>query len=113
MDFSSQICLGICGTSIERNHLHIFCCTSLWSLWTVIIILFRIWLAVSKETPKELTKRFRDQELTLESFRQESTYSVLNRYVPTAAMLGGMIIGLLTVVGDLLDVIGSSKIYSI
>ena len=33
---------------------------------------------------------------------------MLRRYVPTAAMLGGMTIGLLTILGDLLNVIGSS-----
>lgn len=35
-------------------------------------------------------------------------YEVLRRYVPTAAMLGGIIIGLLTILGDLMNVIGSS-----
>jgi protein transport protein SEC61 subunit alpha len=42
------------------------------------------------------------------SYRTESVYEVLKRYVPTAAMLGGITIGLLTIAGDLLDVIGSS-----
>ena len=32
----------------------------------------------------------------------------LNEMIPTAAMLGGIVIGFLTVVGDLLDVAGSS-----
>jgi protein transport protein SEC61 subunit alpha len=35
-------------------------------------------------------------------------YSVLNKYIPTAAMLGGIIIGLLTVAGDLFNALGSS-----
>ena len=35
-------------------------------------------------------------------------YSVLNRYIPTAAMLGGIVIGLLTILGDFLNAIGSS-----
>lgn len=42
------------------------------------------------------------------SYRTESVFEVLKRYVPTAAMLGGIIIGLLTILGDLLNVIGSS-----
>lgn len=32
----------------------------------------------------------------------------LNDMIPTAAMLGGIIIGLMTVIGDLFDVAGSS-----
>lgn len=35
-------------------------------------------------------------------------YSELNETIPTAAMLGGIAIGLLTVVGDIFGVIGSS-----
>jgi len=32
----------------------------------------------------------------------------LEKYIPTAAMLGGIVIGLLTILGDLLNAIGSS-----
>ena len=63
---------------------------------------------MTKQTPKEIAKSIRDQGLTLPSYRSESVYSVLNTYVPTAAMLGGIIIGLLTILGDLLNVFGSS-----
>lgn len=44
----------------------------------------------------------------LESYRVESVYSVLNKYIPTAAMLGGIVVGLLTVLGNLFNVIGST-----
>lgn len=50
----------------------------------------------------------RNQERTLPSYRTESLYSVLNRYIPTAAMLGGITIGLLTVLGDLVNAMGST-----
>jgi len=33
---------------------------------------------------------------------------VLNKHIPTAAMLGGIIIGLLTVLGNLVHAMGSS-----
>ena len=46
--------------------------------------------------------------MTLPSYRTESVYSVLNKYIPTAAMLGGIVIGLLTVLGDLLNAMGST-----
>jgi protein transport protein SEC61 subunit alpha len=32
----------------------------------------------------------------------------LEKYIPTAAMLGGIVIGFLTILGDLMNVIGSS-----
>jgi protein transport protein SEC61 subunit alpha len=46
--------------------------------------------------------------MTLPSYREESVYSVLNKYIPTAAMLGGITIGLLTVLGDLVNAMGST-----
>ena len=50
----------------------------------------------------------REQGLTLPSYRTESVYSVLNKYIPTAAMLGGITIGLLNVLGDVVNATGSS-----
>ena len=46
--------------------------------------------------------------MTLPSYRTDSVYSVLNKYIPTAAMLGGITIGLLTVLGDLVNAMGST-----
>lgn len=51
--------------------------------------------------------------MTVPTYKTESLYSVLNRYIPTAAMLGGIIIGLLTILGDTLNALGSSKTYVI
>ena len=68
----------------------------------------RLWLSIDKETPRQLAQRFRDRELTLPNYREKSVFSVLNETVPTAAMLGGVILGLLTILGDVLGVIGSS-----
>lgn len=36
---------------------------------------------------------------------------VLNKYIPVAAACGGMCIGLLTILGDLLGAIGSGMIF--
>lgn len=35
-------------------------------------------------------------------------FSVLDKYIPTAAMLGGIIIGLLTILGEILNITGST-----
>lgn len=68
----------------------------------------RFWIEISKETPRQIAKQVRDQGMTLPSYRSESVYSVLNRYIPTAAMLGGITIGLLTILGDCVGAVGSS-----
>ena len=68
----------------------------------------RFWIEISKETPKSIAKKIRDEELTLPSYREESVISKLELYIPTAAMLGGIIIGLLTILGDIVNAIGSS-----
>lgn len=46
--------------------------------------------------------------LTLPDYKERSVIGVFNEVIPTAAMLGGITIGFLTVVGDLFDVAGSS-----
>lgn len=52
--------------------------------------------------------KVRSEGLTLPSYRSESVYAVLNKYIPTAAMLGGITIGLLTILGDVVNAAGSS-----
>ena len=44
----------------------------------------------------------------MQNYHEESVIGKLNDMIPTAAMLGGIIIGLMTVIGDLFDVAGSS-----
>jgi preprotein translocase subunit SecY len=50
----------------------------------------------------------RSQSLTLPNYKEDSVIGLFNRTIPTATMLGGIVIGFLTVVGDLLNVAGSS-----
>jgi len=52
--------------------------------------------------------KVRSEGMTMPSYRSQSVYSVLNRYIPTAAMLGGITIGLLTILGNLVNATGSS-----
>jgi protein transport protein SEC61 subunit alpha len=44
----------------------------------------------------------------LPNYNEESVIERLEKTIPAAATLGGVIIGFLTVVGDLLNVTGSS-----
>lgn len=50
----------------------------------------------------------RKSDLTLENYQEKSNYAAFQETIPIAAMLGGVIIGFLYVVGDLLNVAGSS-----
>ena len=42
--------------------------------------------------------------------RDSSMITILKHYIPTAATLGGMCIGILAVIADLMGVVGSGKL---
>ncbi|XP_038995420.1 protein transport protein Sec61 subunit alpha-like [Hibiscus syriacus] len=48
-----------------------------------------------------------EQQMVMPGHREESLQKELNRYIPTAAAFGGMCIGALTVLEDLMGAIGS------
>ena len=73
-------------------------------------IFSKTWIEVSGASPKDVAKQFRDQQMTLKGHRSNSVVSELNRHIPAAAAFGGMCIGLLTVLADLLGAIGSGKL---
>lgn len=50
----------------------------------------------------------RGQELTLRNYKEKSVIRSFDELIPIASMLGGVVIGFMTVVGDLLNVAGSS-----
>ena len=56
----------------------------------------------------DYAKSMRNQQLTLPNYKEKSNIQELEDSIPIAAMLGGVTIGFLTVVGDLLNVAGSS-----
>jgi protein transport protein SEC61 subunit alpha len=45
--------------------------------------------------------------MVIKGYREQSTLTVLNRYIPIAAAFGGMCIGALTVLADFMGAIGS------
>lgn len=45
--------------------------------------------------------------MTVSGYQDASTVQVLNKYIPVAAALGGMIIGLISIFSDLVGAIGS------
>lgn len=77
-------------------------------LGEVILVISRFWIVISKSTPKDYAKMIRSQELTLRNYKEKSVIGTLEEMIPIAAMLGGVVIGFMTVLGDLLNVAGSS-----
>jgi len=67
----------------------------------------KMWIEVSGASPRDVAKQLRDQQMVLKGHRKTSIVHELNRHIPAAAAFGGMCIGLLTVVADLLGAIGS------
>eukprot|EP01134_Creolimax_fragrantissima_P002875 CFRG2875T1 len=74
---------------------------------TTCAIFSKTWIEVSGTSPKDVNRQFKDQGIQIVGFREASTLSVLDRYIPTAAALGGLCIGALSIVADLMGAIGS------
>lgn len=69
----------------------------------------RTWIEVSGQSARDVLKQLGDQDLmvTKRDSGEKDSIAVLNKYIPVAAAFGGMCIGLLSVVADLLGAIGS------
>lgn len=67
----------------------------------------KTWIEVSGTSARDVAKQLREQNVVFAGYRDSSLISVLNSYIPTAAALGGMCIGILSIVADFLGAIGS------
>ena len=67
----------------------------------------KTWCEISGSSARDVAKQLRAQNMVLKGHRDTSTYSTLNKYIPTAAAFGGMCIGLLTMTADFMGAIGS------
>ncbi|KAJ2490852.1 translocon subunit [Coemansia sp. RSA 2049] len=70
-------------------------------------LLSRAWLDISASGPREVARQLRDQQIVIVGHREGSMYKELKRIIPTAATVGGVIIGILSISADLLGAIGS------
>ena len=62
----------------------------------------KTWIEVSGSSPRDVAKQLKDQQLVIRGHRDVSMYKELKRIIPTAAAFGGLCIGALSVVADLL-----------
>ena len=73
-----------------------------------------MWISVSGSSVKEEVQKMQAEGMSVAGSRATSSNQtdhyarkILNRYIPTAALLGGMAIGVLTIVADFMGAIGS------
>jgi len=67
----------------------------------------KTWIEVSGSSARDVAKQLRDQGMVMVGHRESSIVHELNRYIPTAAAFGGLCIGALSVLADLMGAIGS------
>ena len=68
----------------------------------------RIWIDVSGQAPRDVVRQLMEQDMVIEGgLREESMTRYLSRYITTAAIFGGICIGLLCIFADFMGAIGS------
>ncbi|PRT55118.1 Protein transport protein SEC61 subunit alpha [Wickerhamiella sorbophila] len=67
----------------------------------------KTWVDISGTSPKDVARQFKDQGIAIATVREGSTYRELKKIIPIAAALGGVFIGLIAVVSDLVGTLGS------
>jgi len=78
-------------------------------LTTIVTIFGRLWVELGGLSAKAAAKNLLDADVQVPGFRRSegSVQSLLNRYIPSVTIIGGVIIGLLASVSDLFSVFGS------
>lgn len=69
----------------------------------------RLWIEMSGSSPRDVAKKLKEENLMIKGFRGDDKAIIgeLKRYIPTAAAFGGIMVGVLSVLGDQLGAIGS------
>lgn len=67
----------------------------------------RIWIDLIMIRPVDVAKELKDKNMVMLGHREQSMIFELERYIPTAATVGGICIGTLSVLADFLGVYGS------
>ena len=70
----------------------------------------KFWIQISGESAKDIARKFKEEQIKIRGLRDESMVRYLQGYIPVAAFCGGVCIGLLTIVADLMGAIGSGNI---
>src|SRR4026209_2070346 len=78
-------------------------------LTTIVTVFGRLWVELGGLSAKAAAKNLLDADVQVPGFRrsESSVESLLNRYIPSVTIIGGVIIGLLASVSDLFNVFGT------
>ncbi|MCP8315640.1 MAG: preprotein translocase subunit SecY [archaeon] len=76
---------------------------------TLCIIFSKLWVEIGGLAPKEVAKSLMDSDVQVPGFRraEASIGAVLAKYIPPITILGGILIGLIASLSDLLGVFGT------
>ncbi|AFN83629.1 protein transport protein Sec61 subunit alpha [Encephalitozoon romaleae SJ-2008] len=70
-------------------------------------ILSTSWLELNELSPEKAAQKLKESRMRLKGVREASTATVLSRYIPTAAFLGGILTSMVVILSNLFDAIGS------
>lgn len=82
---------------------------------TVCAVFSKTWIEVSGSGPREIAKQLKENGMVMAGHREASMYKELKRSIPLAAALGGAILGLLSVLSELMGCLsgGTSILLSV
>jgi preprotein translocase subunit SecY len=105
--------------TLARTHARTHARTPIAQLHAVLYLVFilsacalfsKTWIEVSGQSVNDVAKQLKEAKMMIPgNHRETSVKKVLKRYIPTAAVFGGMCIGALTVVADFMGAIGSVR----
>ena len=72
-------------------------------------LLATTWIEVTNSGSREVAKNLKEHNLTMRGYRDSTVVTVLDKYIPTTAALGGFAVGALTLLADSLGCIGSGS----
>lgn len=76
---------------------------------TVCGLLSALWVGMGGQSAAEVSRQVRSQGMTIPGFRDDGTQKYFERYIPIAARVGGVCLGMLAIVADLLGAVGSGS----
>jgi protein transport protein SEC61 subunit alpha len=78
-------------------------------LTTIVTIFGKLWVELGGLSPKAAAKNLLDADVQVPGFRRSegSIETLLNRYIPSVTIIGGVVIGLLAATSDVLNVFGT------
>ena len=92
-------------SSVAADPLHALIYTVL--LLASCALLSQFWVITSGSSARDVARQLADQRLAMPGRRDGATYEHLKRHIPTAAAVGGLCVGALSIFADMTGAIGS------